>query len=61
MEWIDLKEKYCKEENKDNDLDSWDGVSKLSSDSAMKLLNTPELVEKYITKWSLYSDSVVKL
>jgi len=27
----------------------------------MKLLNTPELVEKYITRWRLYSDSAMKL
>ena len=59
MKWIDLKEKYCKEKEKINeDVNVWDGVSKLPSASAeIKLLITPELIEKYISKWELSSDS----
>ena len=36
-------------------------VKKLSSDSAVELLVTPELVREYISKYELSSDSAVEL
>ena len=59
VDWNVLKDKYCKEENV-NDKIVWDGVSELYSDSAEKLLSTPELVKEYISKWGV-SDNIKKI
>ena len=59
VDWNVLNDKYCKEENV-NDKIVWDGVSELYSDSAEKLLSTPELVKEYISKWGV-SDNIKKI
>ena len=61
--WQELADKYLQEKNKQTQNNVvWDKVSKLYSDSAaIKLLNTPELVKEYISKYRLYSESEIKL
>jgi len=54
--WQDLANKYLQEE--EQTLDVWDRKTELcSSSSEIELLNTPELVKLYISKYDLFSDS----
>ena len=52
----DLADEYL-QTDKEQTSNVWDKVSELSSDSAIKLLSTPDLVREYISKYRLYSDS----
>jgi len=57
----DLEDKYLQEDVSSTNVGQWDGISELYSSSAQeKLLNTPELVKLYISKWGLYSSSAEK-
>jgi len=56
----DLADEYL-QTDKEQTSNVWDKVSELSSDSAIKLLSTPDLVREYISKYRLYSDSEIKL
>ena len=60
IDWQELKHKYCEKENEYHK-EEWDG-KKLCSSSEIKLLTTPELLNKYIDKYELYSsEAEIKL
>lgn len=57
-EWQKLADKYLQtEEKQTQNVNVWDKKSELSSSSEEKLLNTPELLKLYISKYRLYSSS----
>ena len=61
-EWQELANEYLQKEKKQtNNNNVWDGVSELNQSPEEKLLNTPDLVKLYISKWELYSSSAEKL
>ena len=55
-EWKKLADKYL-QQDKEQTIKVWNKIEELDLDSAEKLLNTPELVKLYISKYSLYSSS----
>jgi len=56
-EWKKLADKYL-QQDKEQTIKVWNKIEELDLDSAEKLLNTPELVKLYISKYRLYSSSV---
>ena len=51
-EWKKLADKYL-QQDKEQTIKVWNKIEELDLDSAEKLLNTPELVKLYISKYGI--------